>query len=171
MKRRRPRRRADPSGNETMCAGERMTAMETRREFLATVGVGLLGTRSRAAQTAGAQAAEPGRCASIPTRKGEDDDALQESRGLSQRDRARRRTACGSPSRKRQRLPRGLAGQAAENGEDRIEEHQRAWASAAATSGWARTPRRTGIFQTDMSGKTISHRQIPLGGGGCHGVE
>src|SRR5262245_13690414 len=28
-----------------------------------------------------------------------------------------------------------------------------------------------GIFQTDMSGKTISHRQIPLGGGGCHGVE
>jgi len=28
-----------------------------------------------------------------------------------------------------------------------------------------------GIFQTDMSAKTISHRQIPLGGGGCHGVE
>src|SRR5262247_1598454 len=28
-----------------------------------------------------------------------------------------------------------------------------------------------GIFQTDMNGKTISHRQIPLGGGGCHGVE
>jgi len=28
-----------------------------------------------------------------------------------------------------------------------------------------------GIFQTDMSSKTISHRQIPLGGGGCHGVE
>jgi streptogramin lyase len=32
-----------------------------------------------------------------------------------------------------------------------------------------------GIFQTDLSGKTISHRQIPLGpadnGGGCHGCE
>ena len=28
-----------------------------------------------------------------------------------------------------------------------------------------------GIFQTDMSGKTIAHRQIPLGGGGCHGAE
>jgi hypothetical protein len=28
-----------------------------------------------------------------------------------------------------------------------------------------------GIFQTDMSSKTISHRQVPLGGGGCHGVE
>jgi hypothetical protein len=28
-----------------------------------------------------------------------------------------------------------------------------------------------GIFQTDMSSKTVSHRQIPLGGGGCHGVE
>ena len=28
-----------------------------------------------------------------------------------------------------------------------------------------------GIFQTDMNSKTIAHRQIPLGGGGCHGVE
>jgi hypothetical protein len=28
-----------------------------------------------------------------------------------------------------------------------------------------------GIFQTDMNSKTVSHRQIPLGGGGCHGVE
>jgi hypothetical protein len=32
-----------------------------------------------------------------------------------------------------------------------------------------------GIFQTDLSSRTISHRQIPLGprdnGGGCHGVE
>src|SRR4029077_3834514 len=28
-----------------------------------------------------------------------------------------------------------------------------------------------GIFQTDMTSKTVSHRQIPLGGGGCHGVE
>jgi hypothetical protein len=31
-----------------------------------------------------------------------------------------------------------------------------------------------GIFQTDMNGKTVSHRQIPLGlpdnGGGCHGA-
>jgi sugar lactone lactonase YvrE len=26
-----------------------------------------------------------------------------------------------------------------------------------------------GIFQTDMDSKTVSHRQIPLGGGGCHG--
>ena len=28
-----------------------------------------------------------------------------------------------------------------------------------------------GIFQTDENSKTISHRQIPLGGGGCHGAE
>src|SRR6266700_8290290 len=28
-----------------------------------------------------------------------------------------------------------------------------------------------GIFQTDMNAKTMTHRQIPLGGGGCHGVE
>jgi hypothetical protein len=32
-----------------------------------------------------------------------------------------------------------------------------------------------GVFQTDLTSKTISHRQIPLGpyenGGGCHGVE
>ena len=27
-----------------------------------------------------------------------------------------------------------------------------------------------GVFQTDMSSKTISHRQVPLGGGGIHGV-
>jgi hypothetical protein len=28
-----------------------------------------------------------------------------------------------------------------------------------------------GIFQTDLNSRTIAHRQIPLGGGGCHGVE
>src|SRR5205823_14298379 len=28
-----------------------------------------------------------------------------------------------------------------------------------------------GIFQTDMNSKTVAHRPIPLGGGGCHGVE
>src|SRR5947207_10587056 len=28
-----------------------------------------------------------------------------------------------------------------------------------------------GIFQTDMNAKTIAHRQIPLGGGGCQGAE
>jgi hypothetical protein len=28
-----------------------------------------------------------------------------------------------------------------------------------------------GIYQTDVNSKTISHRQIPLGGGGCHGAE
>jgi hypothetical protein len=27
-----------------------------------------------------------------------------------------------------------------------------------------------GIFQTDMNSRTVSHRQIPLGGGGTHGV-
>jgi len=27
-----------------------------------------------------------------------------------------------------------------------------------------------GIFQTDLNGRTVSHRQIPLGGGGCHGA-
>jgi hypothetical protein len=28
-----------------------------------------------------------------------------------------------------------------------------------------------GIFQTDLAGKTVAHRQVPLGGGGCHGLE
>ena len=28
-----------------------------------------------------------------------------------------------------------------------------------------------GIFQTDLNSKTVAHRQIPLGGGGCHGLE
>jgi len=28
-----------------------------------------------------------------------------------------------------------------------------------------------GIFQTDLNSKTIAHRQVPLGGGCCHGVE
>lgn len=28
-----------------------------------------------------------------------------------------------------------------------------------------------GIFQMTPDGETVSHRQIPLGGGGCHGVE
>jgi streptogramin lyase len=28
-----------------------------------------------------------------------------------------------------------------------------------------------GIFQTDISARTLSHRQIPLGGGGCHGLQ
>lgn len=27
-----------------------------------------------------------------------------------------------------------------------------------------------GVFQTDMDSRTVSHRQIPLGGGGCHGA-
>ena len=27
-----------------------------------------------------------------------------------------------------------------------------------------------GVFQTDMNSKTVSHRQVPLGGGGIHGV-
>jgi streptogramin lyase len=28
-----------------------------------------------------------------------------------------------------------------------------------------------GVFQMSPEGETVSHRQIPLGGGGCHGVE
>jgi len=28
-----------------------------------------------------------------------------------------------------------------------------------------------GVFQTDMSSRTLSHRQVPLGGGGCHGAK
>jgi sugar lactone lactonase YvrE len=28
-----------------------------------------------------------------------------------------------------------------------------------------------GIYQTDIDSKTVRHRQIPLGGGGCHGAE
>jgi hypothetical protein len=28
-----------------------------------------------------------------------------------------------------------------------------------------------GIYQTDMNSRTVTHRQIPLGGGGCHGLD
>lgn len=28
-----------------------------------------------------------------------------------------------------------------------------------------------GVFQTDMNSKLVSHKQIPLGGGGCHGAQ
>lgn len=34
----------------------------------------------------------------------------------------------------------------------------------------ANTGGHNGIFQTDMNSKTITHREIPLGGGGTHGV-
>ena len=27
-----------------------------------------------------------------------------------------------------------------------------------------------GVYQTDMNSRTVSHRQLPLGGGGCHGA-
>ncbi len=29
----------------------------------------------------------------------------------------------------------------------------------------------SGVFQTDMNSKTVSHHQVPLGGGGIHGLE
>jgi len=28
-----------------------------------------------------------------------------------------------------------------------------------------------GIYQTDMNSRTVAHRQVPLGGGGCHGLD
>ena len=48
-----------------------------------------------------------------------------------------------------------------------------AWGDGYIWMGANRAPE--GIFQTDVNGKTVSHRQIPLGpadnGGGCHGCE
>jgi hypothetical protein len=45
------------------------------------------------------------------------------------------------------------------------------WPLATVTFGSVPRPRPYGIFQTDLNSKTVAHRQIPLGGGGCHGLE
>jgi streptogramin lyase len=133
-----------------------------RREFLGTLGVGLLGTRLAGAQGASAPP--------IPVRK------------------AKTTTLFKSPEGYPNAIavaPDGLwiAEQKSDNA------HLVDWSGkllktvkteSKNTSGmgfgdgyiWmAANAAPNGVFQTDMSSKTISHRQIPLGGGGCHGVE
>jgi len=139
--------------------------METgRRSFLTSVGVGLLGARIARAQTAG-RGASP-----LPVRK------------------ARTTTLFKSPD----GYPNAIA--ASKDGlwigEQKTDNAclvdwngkllKRVTTESKNTSGlafgggyiWmAANAAPNGIFQTDVSSKTIAHRQIPLGGGGCHGAE
>ena len=143
--------------------------METRREFLATVGVGLLGTQVSSAQTAGAQAAGRG-AAPIPTRKAKMTTLFKSPEGYPNAIAAaqdglwiaeqKSDNAClvdwqGKLLKTVKTESKNTSGMGVGGGY--------IWMGANAAPN--------GIFQTDMSGKTISHRQIPLGGGGCHGVE
>ena len=141
--------------------------MDTRREFLAAFGVGLLGTRFVRAQAGRGDSAPPGR-------------------------RVKTTPLFKSP----EGYPNGIAAVPdglwiAEQKTDNA--HLVDWngrllktvkTESKNTSGlafgdgciWmAANAAPQGIFQTDMTSKTVSHRQIPLGpadnGGGCHGVE
>lgn len=141
--------------------------MDTRREFLATLGVGLLGPRLVGAQ-AGRGDSPP------PVRKVKTTVLFKSPEGYPNAIAA---------------VPDGLwvAEQKTDNA------HLVDWngrllrtvkTESKNTSGlafgdgciWmAANAAPQGIFQTDLSSKTVSHRQIPLGpgenGGGCHGVE
>lgn len=135
-----------------------------RRAFLGTVGLGLLGAR-----VAGTQSAGPG-AAPIPART------------------ARCTTLFKSPD----GYPNAMSatGDGLWIGDQRTENAclvdwtgkllKRVRTESKNTSGMAigggyvwmgANAAPNGIFQTDMESKTIAHRQIPLGGGGCHGLE
>lgn len=144
--------------------------METRRAFLGSLGVGLLGSRLAGAQTPpSGQAA-----AAVPVRKVKTTPLFKSPEGY----------------------PNGLAVAPdglwiAEQKSDHahlVDWHGKVLKTVKTesknTSGigfgdghiWmAANAAPQGVFQTDMTSRTVSHRQIPLGprenGGGCHGVE
>jgi hypothetical protein len=140
--------------------------METgRRAFLGTLGAGLLGTR-----IAGAQTANGGRGAAAPVRKVKTTTLFKSPEGYPNAITA---------------VPDGLW-----IGEQKTDHAcfvdwngkllKTVTTESKNTSGMAvgggyiwmgANAAPNGIFQTDMTSKTASHRQIPLGGGGCHGVE
>ena len=139
--------------------------MQTRRrEFLTTVGVGLLGTRLAGAQTAGGNAPKP------TVRRAKTTTLFKSPEGYPNAIAA---------------TPEGLwIGEQRTDNAHLVDWHGKLLKTVKTesknTSGmgvgggyiWmGANAAPNGIFQTDMTGKTISHRQIPLGGGGCHGVE
>src|SRR6266851_3090512 len=140
--------------------------METRRAFLGSLGVGLLGSRLAGVQLpAGGQAA-----ASVPVRKVKTTPLFKSPEGYPNAiavspeglwiGEQKSDNAClvdwkGKLLKTVKTESKNTSGMAVGGGY--------IWMGANAAPN--------GIFQTDMSSKTISHRQIPLGGGGCHGVE
>ena len=155
--------------------------MDTRRQFLASLGVGLLGTRLVDARVlSGGQAAQPqggsdGRGASAPpVRKVKTTPLFKSPEGYpnaiaaapeglwiaeQKSDNAHLVDWNGKPLKTVKTQSKNTSGMGCGDGY--------IWMAANAAP--------QGIFQTDMNSKTITHRQIPLGpadnGGGCHGVE
>ncbi len=149
--------------------------MDTRRrEFLGCLGAGLLGTRLAEAQAAPAGQERPGAAAAaaapLPIRKAKTTPLFKSPEGYP--------NAIAV-------APEGLwiAEQKSDNA-CLVDWHGKLLKTVKTesknTSGmgvgggyvWmGANAAPNGIFQTDMNSKTVTHRQIPLGGGGCHGVE
>ena len=137
--------------------------MDTRREFLASLGVGFLGTR-----LAGAQAPQP------PARRVKTTPLFKSPEGYP--------NAIAV-------APEGLwiAEQKSDNAHlvdwngkllETVKTESKNTSGLGFGEGYlwmAANAAPQGIFQTDMNSHTVSHRQIPLGpgdnGGGCHGVQ
>jgi streptogramin lyase len=146
-----------------------MCTMNTRREFLTTVGVGLVGTRLAGAQQSAGQAnaAPPVRTVKttplFKSPEGYPNGIAATPEGLwiaeQKSDVAHLVDWNGKPLKAVKTESKNTSGLGFGDG--------CIWMAANAAP--------QGIFQTDLSAKTISHRQIPLGpgenGGGCHGVE
>jgi len=135
-----------------------------RRTFLGTLGVGLLGTRLARAQAAG-RGAPP-----VPIRKVKTTTLFKSSEGYPNAITAaadglwigeqKTDNAClvdwtGKLLKTVRTESKNTSGMAVGGGF--------VWMGANAAPN--------GVFQTDLNSKTIAHRQIPLGGGGCHGLE
>src|ERR1700704_6671598 len=154
--------------------------MDTRREFLTSLGVGLLGTQLVGAQTPprgqapAGQGAAGGQGDTPPVRKVKTTPLFKSPEGYpnaiavapeglwiaeQKSDNAHLVDWNGKPLKTVKTESKNTSGMGCGDGY--------IWMAANAAP--------EGIFQTDMSSKTISHRQIPLGpadnGGGCHGVE
>jgi hypothetical protein len=155
--------------------------MDTRREFLASVGVGLLGTQLAAARVPQPRQAAAGQGVGgdrgnppPPVRKVKTTALFKSPEGYPNAIAA---------------APEGLwiAEQKSDNAHlvdwqgkllktVKTESKNTSGMGFGAGDIWmCANAAPEGIFQTDMSSRTISHRQIPLGpadnGGGCHGAE
>jgi len=141
-----------------------------RRAFLGTVGLGLLSSRVAIAQGQGSGAAAP----KVPTRKAKTTPLFKSPEGYPN---AITATADGL----------WIAEQRSDNAHlvdwngkllKTVKTESKNTSGLAIGDGFVwmgANAAPQGIFQTDMTSKTISHRQIPLGprenGGGCHGLE
>ena len=157
--------------------------MDTRREFLTTLGAGVLGTTLAKAQTPqGGGSALPGE----PAPSGRSGQPAPPARKV--KTTALFKSPEGYPNAIAV-APEGLwiAEQKSDNAVlvdwkgkllKTVKTQSKntsgiAWGDGYVWMGANTAPE--GVFQTDVSSKTISHRQIPLGpvenGGGCHGLE